>query len=76
VNAGPVNTDGNTPPAQLIQRARTFEVAAGQTLQQALDSLEIPAELYLAIRDGELLTGEAHLQPGDQVRLVGVVSGG
>lgn len=62
--------------AWLIQRNQAFPVAPGQTLQQAMDDLLLPAELYLAIRDGELLTASAEIYPGDQIRLVGVLAGG
>ena len=51
-------------------------VLPGQTLGQALASLNIPAELYLAVRAGEMITTAAELQAGDQVRLVGVLAGG
>jgi sulfur carrier protein ThiS len=60
----------------ITQRQTTFVVNAGQSLQAALDSLGIPPELYLAIRAGELVTAAATLQPGDQIRLVGVLAGG
>jgi sulfur carrier protein ThiS len=63
-------------PAQIYHRNQRLEVAAGQMLGQALDALGLPAELYLAIRDGELISEEAQLNPGDEVRLVGVTAGG
>jgi len=67
---------GEPASAQIVQGRAVHTVCAGQTLQAALDSLTIPAELYLAVRDGELVQADEILQAGDQVRLVGVLAGG
>lgn len=46
------------------------------TLTQALQSLAISPELYLAICNGKLLTEDALLQDGDVVNLIGAITGG
>lgn len=57
-------------------RNETYEVPAGQNLGQALETLNIPPELVLAIRSGEYMDAGAELHPGDQIKLVKVFAGG
>ncbi len=62
--------------AKLILRDREYEVPAGITIKQALKRLEILPETVLPVRDGQLLTEDERLRPGEVIRLVAVISGG
>ncbi len=67
----------NSPElARLILREVTYPVSPGMDLHSALLQHTIPPESVLAIRNGETITGEAILRPGDEVKLVHVISGG
>jgi sulfur carrier protein ThiS len=61
---------------KLILRTKTYEVKPGMALYHSLEKAGIPLESVLAIRNGEMLTGEEILNDGDEIRLVAVVSGG
>jgi len=45
-------------------------------LKKALRQVGIPAESVLPTRDGELITEDERLRPGDVIKLVAVISGG
>lgn len=62
--------------AFLELRGKRFEVKAGQTLKHALEKSGVSSQTVLALRQGELLTEDEILQPGETVRLVAVISGG
>jgi sulfur carrier protein ThiS len=49
---------------------------AGKTLDKTIILLGLQPLAYLAVRGDEMLTADEILKPGDQIRLVAVVSGG
>ncbi len=63
-------------PVIVILRNREFEVKAGGTLAKALKALDLLPEMYLALRDGNLITEDEILKEGDRIKLVAVISGG
>jgi sulfur carrier protein ThiS len=63
-------------PIQVRYREQIFELEASLALLEALERLGIDPETVLAIRDGEMISGEYVLAEGDEVRLVGVIAGG
>ena len=63
-------------PVTILFRQERLEIEGPLTLGAALAALGIPPELYLALREGLLVSVEETLYPGDTVRLVGVISGG
>jgi sulfur carrier protein ThiS len=60
----------------LIHRGKRFEVRSGTTLRDAIRKIGLSPEAVLAARDGELITDDRILQPGEEIRLVAVISGG
>lgn len=62
--------------AKLILRDQEYEVKAGRTVRAALRDIEVNSESVLVIRNGELITDDEILQPGENLRLVAVMSGG
>ena len=68
--------DPTHAPALLILRGEELPVPAPITLGDALAQVEVHPETVLAVREGVLVHTNDWLQPGDRVRLVGVISGG
>lgn len=62
--------------AKLILRDKVYEVRAGMSLLDALKKSNIVPESVIAIRDGEMITDDEILHPGDEVKLISVISGG
>lgn len=61
---------------KLTLRDKEYEVRAGMTLRDALHKVEIQPESVLPTRQGELITDDEILNDGDEIRLIGVISGG
>ena len=62
--------------AKLILRNKVYEVKAGMALVDALKKNDIVPESVIATRDGDLLTDDEILRPGDEIKLIAVISGG
>ena len=62
--------------AKLILRNKVYEVKAGMALVDALKKSDIVPESVIATRDGDLLTDDEILRPGDEIKLIAVISGG
>lgn len=63
-------------PVKIVLRDQEYEVKGGMTLREALAKLGINRESVLATRQGELITDDEILRPGETIRLVAVISGG
>ncbi len=61
---------------KLILRDRVYEVRPGMSLLDALRKINIVPESVIAVRDGEMITDDEILRPGDEIKLVAVISGG
>jgi sulfur carrier protein ThiS len=62
--------------ATLVLRKECFEVPAGMTIREAIIHCRLSPEAVLAVKDGELVTDDVRLKPGDHIRLVATISGG
>jgi sulfur carrier protein ThiS len=62
--------------AKLILRDKVYEVRPGMSLLDALRKINIVPESVIAVRDGVMITDDEILRPGDEVKLVAVISGG
>ncbi len=61
---------------KVVLRRQTWEVEPGITARQLLEHLNLNPESYLVTRDGELISDDTVIRPGDTIRLVAVISGG
>ncbi|MDQ7030734.1 MAG: MoaD/ThiS family protein [Ardenticatenia bacterium] len=61
---------------KVVLRQQTWEVEPGLTARQLLKRLNLNPESYLVTRNGELISDDTVIQPGDTIRLVAVISGG
>ncbi len=60
----------------LTYRRKTFTVAPGMSVRDAIARCGLSPEATLAVMDGELITDEVVLKAGDRVKLLGTISGG
>ena len=60
----------------LKYRNQQWELQAGMTARDAIKKAGLTPESVLIVIDGELQTDDVILKPGQQVKLVAVVSGG
>jgi sulfur carrier protein ThiS len=63
-------------PVTLCLRKQEYQVKPGMDLRSVLRKIGVDSEAVLAIRNGEMITDDEILSPGDQVKLVHVISGG
>jgi len=61
---------------KLILREQEYEIRPGIALVDALKKNNIVPESVIATRDGEMITDDEILRPGDVIRLIAVISGG
>ena len=64
------------PKTTLLHRGKRFEVRSGITLRDAIRKVGLSPEAVLAARNGELVTDDRILLPGEEIHLVAVISGG
>lgn len=64
------------PTITIRLRDQKYTIQGASTVREALEILQIPPELFLVVRNGELLDGETPLNDGDFLQLVGAISGG
>ncbi|MHC1784330.1 MAG: MoaD/ThiS family protein [Anaerolineaceae bacterium] len=62
--------------AVLILRDKEIPVDAGKPLLKTMKGKKLIPESYLAVRDGEMITEDEIVRPGDRIQLVPVISGG
>ena len=61
---------------QVIYRNHTWTFDEKLTVLQMLKLVDLLPESVLVVRNGQLVTEDQHLQPGDNVKIVSVISGG
>ncbi|MGC9467231.1 MAG: MoaD/ThiS family protein [Anaerolineae bacterium] len=61
---------------QVTYRDRAWEFDEALYVRQVLERIEILPETVLVVRNGTLVTEDQRLYPGDEVRIVAVISGG
>lgn len=69
-------TEHQPKTATLVFRRDTYEVRAGMTARDALLKCDLNPEAVLVVVEGELVTDEYILKPGDRIKLVATISGG
>jgi sulfur carrier protein ThiS len=62
--------------AKLTFRDKEFTVKHGMTIRDAIIKCNLSPEAVLPVIDGELVTDDRYLKPGDVIKLVPVISGG
>ena len=62
--------------ARFILRDKEFEVNAGMTVYHALEKIGVDETSVIPTREGELITEDEIVRPGDIIKLVAIISGG
>jgi sulfur carrier protein ThiS len=63
-------------PVRIAYRGQSYEVEDGLTVKEALVKIGLEPQLYLAVRNGQLVTEDQKLKVDDRIKLVAIVSGG
>ncbi len=61
---------------RVVFRDRSWEFDRKMTVKRLLEQVGVLPESVLVLRNGEMVTEDRHLYPGDEVRIVAVISGG
>ncbi len=62
--------------AKITYRKQEWQVNSGMTVRAAIEKIGLDPYGVLALRDGKLINDQTIIQPGDEIRLVNVISGG
>jgi sulfur carrier protein ThiS len=62
--------------AKITYRKQEWEVASGMTVRAAIEKLGLDPYAVLALKNKKLVNDQTILEPGDEIRLVNVISGG
>lgn len=62
--------------AKIKYREKEWEVEDGITVREAIEEVGMDVHSVLALRDKKLIKGQAVIEPGDEITLVNIVSGG
>lgn len=60
----------------IVYRDKEWFVDQELTVNQMLKYLKLLSESVLVVRNGQLIAEDQKLQPGDEVKIVSVISGG
>ncbi len=60
----------------IVYRDKEWFVDQELTVNQMLKYLKLLPESVLVVRNGQLIAEDQKLQPGDEVKIVSVISGG
>ena len=62
--------------AKLKYRKEVWEVRSGMTVRSALEQVGLDPHSVLALRNRRLINDQTLIEPGDEIKLVNVISGG
>jgi len=62
--------------AKIRYRKREWQVRSGMTVRAAIEKAGLDPHSVLALREKRLINDQTILEPGDDIRLVNVISGG
>ena len=61
---------------RVVFRDRSWEFDRKMTVKRLLEEIGLLPENVLVLRNGTMVTEDQHLYPGDEVKIVAVISGG
>jgi len=68
-------TEGNRT-AHIMYHRQEWSVESGRTVRETLIEIGIDPEQVVPLRNRQVITGGALVEPGDEIKLVNVVAGG
>jgi sulfur carrier protein len=63
-------------PVKILMRGKEFEAKPGTSVKHALERINVLPESVIVTREGDLITEDELLNPGDVIKLISVISGG
>ena len=64
------------PTATIKYRGKEHTVRANLPVMKAVKMLKVPLNAHLILRNGELITEDELILPGDRIEMMPVISGG
>jgi len=64
------------PTATIKFHKKEWTVESGMTVRAAIEKAGLDPYAVLALRDKKLINDQTIIEPGDEIRLVNVISGG
>jgi len=64
------------PTATIKYHKKEWAVESGMTVRAAIEKAGLDPYAVLALRDKKLINDQTIIEPGDEIRLVNVISGG
>ena len=61
---------------RITYRDKVWSFDESMTVRQMLKRVDLLPESVLVVRNGKLVTEDQRLEPGDEVKIVSVISGG
>ncbi|MCD6518847.1 MAG: MoaD/ThiS family protein [Anaerolineae bacterium] len=65
-----------TGTAKIKYRKQEWEVNSGMTVRAAIEKVGLDPYSVLALRNKKLINDQTIIEPGDEIKLVNVISGG
>jgi len=62
--------------AKIVFHDKEWEVEPGRTIREVVVSLGLDPYEVLALKDKKIVSDRTVIEPGDEIRLVNVISGG
>ena len=62
--------------ATIRYRKQELQVKAGMNIRSAIEKMQLDPLAVLPVKDKKLVNDQTILEPGDEIRLVDVISGG
>jgi sulfur carrier protein ThiS len=62
--------------AKITYRKREWEVRGGMTVRAAIEKVGLDPTSVLAVREKRLINDQTIIEPGDEIKLINVISGG
>ncbi len=62
--------------AKIRYRKQEFEVRSGMTVRAAIEKMGLDPYSVLALRGKRLINDQTIIEPGEEIRLLNVISGG
>lgn len=64
------------PSAKIRYQKREWQVPSGTTVRVAIESLGLDPQAVLALRNKKVIQDNTLIEPGDEIKLVNMISGG
>jgi sulfur carrier protein ThiS len=64
------------PTAHITYHRQQWDVQSGYSVRETLVKIGIDPEQVVPLRNKRVLSGQAQVEPGDEIKLVNIIAGG